>query len=309
MATNYQAAEAELSTLRDFLRWTTSRFEEARLFFGHGNNDAFNEATQLILHSLKLPVTELPEIFLDARLCSDEKQILLNLVRRRVEERIPVPYLTHEAWFAGLPFYVDERVLIPRSPFAELIDSQFAPWLQDADSIERILDMCTGSACIAIALAMAFEGAEVDAVDISEEALAVAQINKNKYQLGDELTLIRSDLWASLNSHRQYDLIISNPPYVGDIEMNGLPAEYHHEPVLALKADDNGLALVEQIIIGAAKFLTPEGLLFVEVGNSDLAVNERWPETHFLWLELENGGHGIFMLTQKQCAEFASVHS
>ncbi|MBN46663.1 MULTISPECIES: 50S ribosomal protein L3 N(5)-glutamine methyltransferase [unclassified Methylophaga] len=309
MTTNYQAAEAELSTLRDFLRWTTSRFEEARLFFGHGNNDAFNEATQLVLHSLKLPVTELPEIFLDARLCSDEKQILLNLVKRRVEERVPVPYLTHEAWFAGLPFYVDERVLIPRSPFAELIESQFSPWLLDVEGVERILDMCTGSACIAIALAMAFEGAEVDAVDISEEALAVAQINKNKHLLGDELTIIQSDLWSELERSRQYDLIVSNPPYVGDFEMASLPAEYHHEPVDALQAEDNGLALVEQIIIGAAKFLTPHGLLFVEVGNSDLAVDERWPETHFLWLELEQGGHGIFMLTHKQCVEFASVHS
>src|SRR5690606_13425372 len=188
------------------------------------------EATQLILHSLKLPVTELPELFLDARLCSAEKQALLQLVKRRIEQRVPVPYLTHEAWFAGLPFYVDERVLIPCSPFAELIDSQFAPWLQDAESVERILDMCTGSACIAIALAMAFEGAEVDAVDISEEALSVAQINKNKHQLGDELTLIKSDLWAKLNTQRQYDLIVSNPPYVGDIEMASLPAEYHHEP-------------------------------------------------------------------------------
>ena len=309
MATNYQAAEAELSTLRDFLRWTTSRFEEARLFFGHGNNDAFNEATQLILHSLKLPVTELPELFLDARLCSAEKQALLHLVKRRIEERVPVPYLTHEAWFAGLPFYVDERVLIPRSPFAELIDSQLAPWLQDADSVERILDMCTGSACIAIALAMTFEGAEVDAVDISDEALSVAQINKNKHLLGDELSLIKSDLWTELNQSCQYDLIISNPPYVGDLEMSSLPAEYHHEPVHALQADDNGLALVEQIIIGAATFLSPQGLLFVEVGNSDLAVDERWPETHFLWLDLEQGGHGIFMLTQAQCAEFAAAYS
>lgn len=309
MATDYQAAEAELITLRDFLRWTTSRFEEARLFFGHGNNDAFNEATQLILHSLKLPVTELPEIFLDARLCHGEKHYLLSLVKRRIEERVPVPYLTHEAWFAGLPFYVDERVLIPRSPFAELIDSQFSPWLQNASSVGRILDMCTGSACIAIALAMAFEGAEVDAVDISEDALSVAQINKNKHLLGDELTLIQSDLWAELNASRQYDLIISNPPYVGDSEMAMLPAEYHHEPDHALRANDNGLALVEQIIIGAAQFLTPQGLLFVEVGNSDLAVDERWPETHFLWLELELGGHGIFMLTQQQCIEFAATYS
>jgi ribosomal protein L3 glutamine methyltransferase len=181
--------------------------------------------------------------------------------------------------------------------------------LQNADSVERILDMCTGSACIAIALAMTFEDAEVDAVDISEEALKVAQINKNKHLLGDELKLIKSDLWTELNSSRQYDLIISNPPYVGDLEMASLPAEYHHEPVHALQADDNGLALVEQIIIGAAEFLTPQGLLFVEVGNSDLAVDERWPETHFLWLDMEQGGHGIFMLTQPQCAEFANNYS
>ena len=309
MATDYQAAEAELSTLRDFLRWTTSRFEEARLFFGHGNNDAFNEATQLILHSLKLPVTELPEIFLDARLCNDEKRALLKLVKRRIEERVPVPYLTHEAWFAGLPFYVDDRVLIPRSPFAELIDSQFAPWVQEPGSVERILDMCTGSACIAIALSMTFEDAEVDAVDISEAALNVAQINKNKHLIGDELKLIQSDLWAELSATRQYDLIISNPPYVGALEMASLPAEYHHEPVHALQAEDNGLALVEKIIIGAAQFLTSDGLLFVEVGNSDLAVNERWQETHFLWLDLEQGGHGIFMLTKTQCEEFAAAYS
>ncbi len=212
MAVDYQAAAAELLTLRDFLRWTTSRFHEAQLFYGHGNADAFNEATQLILHSLQLPVSELPEMFLDARLTDAEKTSLLNLIQQRIDKRIPVPYLTHEAWFAGLPFYVDERVLVPRSPFAELISEQFAPWLTAPEQVSRILDMCAGSACIAIALAYAFPDAAVDAVDISTEALAVAKINQQKHQLHEQLQLIESDLWAKLEPTRQYDLIVSNPP-------------------------------------------------------------------------------------------------
>lgn len=307
MATDYQAAAAQLSTLRDFLRWTTSRFHEAQLFYGHGNDDAFNDAIQLLLHSLQLPVTELPDMFLDARLTDAEKTRLLNLIQQRIDKRIPVPYLTHEAWFAGLPFYVDERVLIPRSPFAELIAEQFSPWLTTPEHVSRILDMCTGSACIAIALAYAFPDAAVDAVDISREALTVAKINQDKHQLHDQLQLIESDLWANLDPTQQYDLIVSNPPYVGDTEMATLPAEYHHEPASALRADDNGLALVERIIVGAADFLTPDGLLFVEVGNSDEAVAAAWPETEFMWLEFENGGHGVFMLTQPQCAAFADA--
>ena len=306
MAVDYQAAAAELLTLRDFLRWTTSRFHEAQLFYGHGNADAFNEATQLILHSLQLPVSELPEMFLDARLTDAEKTSLLNLIQQRIDKRIPVPSLTHEAWFAGLPFYVDERVLVPRSPFAELISEQCAPWLTAAEQVSRILDMCAGSACIAIALAYAFPDAAVDAVDISTEALAVAKINQQKHQLHEQLQLIESDLWAKLEPTRQYDLIVSNPPYVGDAEMATLPAEYRHEPASALRADDNGLALVERIIIGAAEFLTPDGLLFVEVGNSDQAVAMAWPETDFMWLAFENGGQGGFMLTQPQCAAFAA---
>lgn len=305
MAADYQAAAAELVTLRDFLRWTTSRFHEAQLFYGHGNNDAFNEATQLILHSLQLPVSELPDIFLDARLTAKEKSSLLDLIQQRIDKRIPVPYLTHEAWFAGLPFYVDERVLIPRSPFAELIANDFSPWLTAPEKVTRILDMCTGSACIAIALAYAFPDADVDAVDISNEALSVAKINQSKHLLQDRLQLIASDLWTNLDKHQQYDLIVSNPPYVGDTEMTTLPAEYHHEPPSALRADDNGLALVEQIIIGAAAFLTADGLLFVEVGNSDQTVATKWPTLDFMWLDFEQGGHGVFMLTQPQCAAFA----
>ncbi len=307
--TDYASVEAELQTLRDFLRWTTSRFLEAGLFYGHGNEDAFNEASQLILSSLNLPVNELPELFLDARLSSDEKDKLLCLIEKRIEQRIPLPYLTHEAWFAGLPFYVDERVLIPRSPFAELIDNQFQPWLESPDELGRILDLCTGSGCIAIALAMAFPDAAVDAVDISEDALAVADINIKKHQLEDQVQAIQSDCWQAIEPQQQYDLIVSNPPYVGAEEMAGLPAEYRHEPASALEAADNGLALVREILLKAADYLSDNGLLFVEVGNSDLAVDAAWPDMAFMWLDFESGGHGIFMLDKAQCLEFKQKYA
>lgn len=307
--TDYASVKAELQTLRDFLRWTTSRFLEAGLFYGHGNEDAFNEASQLLLSSVNLPVNELPELFLDARLTSDEKDKLLCLIEKRIEQRIPLPYLTHEAWFAGLPFYVDERVLIPRSPFAELIDNQFQPWLESPDELDRILDLCTGSGCIAIALAMAFPEATVDAVDISEDALAVADINIKKHELQDQVRAIQSDCWQAIEPQQQYDLIVSNPPYVGAEEMAGLPAEYRHEPASALEAADNGLALVREILLNAADYLSDNGLLFVEVGNSDLAVDAAWPDMAFIWLEFESGGHGIFMLDKAQCIEFRQKYA
>ncbi len=294
----------ELNTLRDVLRWTTSQFNAAELFYGHGNADAFNDALQLILHSLHLPANEFPELFADARLTLAEKQGIATLVERRITARVPVPYLTHEAWFAGMPFYVDERVLIPRSPFAELIQDQFMPWLTDPDSVMNILDLCTGGGCIAIACAEAFPEAHVDAIDISTDALTVANINIKKHDLMDQVHTIQSDLWSAL-SHQKYDLIISNPPYVGADEMVSLPPEYRHEPISALEADDNGLALVEQILLHAAEFLTPEGLLFVEVGNSDFAVMEKWPDIEFLWPDFEEGGHGVFLLSHDQCVAFA----
>lgn len=300
---DYTSAQSELKTLRDFLRWTTSRFNEAGLFYGHGNDDAFNEASQLILSSLKLPVHELPEMFLDAQLSNAEKQSLIELIKKRIEQRIPLPYLTNQAWFAGLPFFVDERVLIPRSPFAELIETQFEPWLTNPDRVHAILDLCTGSGCIAIALALAFD-ADVDAVDISADALTVAEMNIKMHNLEDQVTAIQSDCWQALEPQQQYDLIISNPPYVGAEEMATLPEEYRHEPASALEAADNGLALVEEILLKAADYLSDDGLLFVEVGNSDLAVDEAWPDISFLWLDFEHGGHGIFMLTKAQCVEF-----
>lgn len=305
---DYLAVQSELNTFRDFLRWSTSRFNEAGLFFGHGNEDAFNEASQLLLSSLHLPVDTLPDVFLDARLTQDEKRTLLIAIEKRIENRIPLPYLTNEAWFAGLPFFVDERVLIPRSPFAELIETQFQPWVAAPDSITRIIDMCTGSGCIAIALAMAFEQAEVTASDISSDALDVARVNRQKYGLEDQLTLLESDIWQKISTDEKYDLIISNPPYVGAEEMASLPEEYRHEPNSALEADDNGLALVTKILSGAVDHLTENGLIFIEVGNTDLAVDDKWPEIAFTWLELENGGHGIFMLDKDQCELFKQLY-
>lgn len=299
-----QSVTEELQSLRDMLRWGTSQLNAADLFYGHGNADAFNDALQLILHSLHLPATEFPDLFADARLTHDEKTTIVRLIKQRINDRIPVPYLTNEAWFAGLPFFVDERVLIPRSPFAELIDDQFIPWVTDPDSISSILDMCTGSACIAIACANAFPDAQVDAIDISQDAIDVANININKHQLKNQVQAMRSDLWTELKDQK-YDIIISNPPYVGADEMATLPQEYRHEPESALEADDNGLALVEQIILKAPEFLTSQGLLFVEVGNSDLAVMDKWPHMPFMWLEFEHGGHGVFMLTREQCLKFS----
>lgn len=297
----------ELHTLRDVLRWTTSQFNAAELFYGHGNADAFNDALQLILHSLHLPAIEFPELFADAKLTDAEKQAIATLVERRITDRIPVPYLTHEAWFAGMPFYVDERVLIPRSPFAELIQDQFMPWLTDTDSATSILDLCTGGGCIAIACAQAFPDADIDAIEISADALIVANINIKKHNLVDRVHLIQSDLWSALTDQK-YDLILSNPPYVGADEMANLPPEYRHEPSSALEANDNGLALVEQILLHAAEFLNPEGLLFVEVGNSDLAVIEKWPDIEFLWLDFQEGGHGVFLLDHDQCVAFAECY-
>ncbi len=293
----------ELHTLRDVLRWATSQFNASELFYGHGNADSFNDALQLILHSLHLPSTEFPELFADARLTTAEKQAIAELIERRISDRVPVPYLTHEAWFAGIPFYVDERVLIPRSPFAELIANQFSPWIVEPDNVTHILDLCTGGGCIAIACANAFPTAQVDAIDISYDALDVANINIEKFQLEGQVQAIQSDLWSSLDK-QTYDLIVSNPPYVGADEMATLPAEYRHEPASALEADDNGLALVEEILLHAADFLSPQGLLFVEVGNSDYAVMEKWPDIEFLWLDFELGGHGVFLLDRAQCIEF-----
>ncbi len=292
---------AELLTLRDFLRWTVSRFNEAGLYFGHGTENAWDEATALILHVLHLPHDINPAV-LDARLTSSERETLYKLIQRRLHERIPLPYLTNEAHFAGLSFYIDERVLIPRSPIAELIQHEFQPWIEP-DAIHSILDLCTGSGCIAIAIAKTFPDANIDATDISADALAVAKINVLRHEVEDQVTLFQADLFSSL-PEKKYDLIISNPPYVDEDDMASLPEEYLHEPNLGLKAGKYGLDVVLRILREAATYLNPHGILIVEVGNSDYALAETFPDVPFTWLEFQRGGGGVFLLTREQLNEY-----
>jgi ribosomal protein L3 glutamine methyltransferase len=286
-----------LETLTDFVRWAASRFAAAGLHFGHGTDNAVDEALVLVRHALHLG-HDLPPEFYAARLTGAEKRAVLDLIERRIEERMPAPYLTGEAWFAGLPFTVDRRVLIPRSPFAELIEGGFAPWLE-AGQVERVLDLCTGSGCMAIACAFAFPAALVDAVELSGEALEVARSNVARHGAGDQVTTLQGDLWAPV-AGCQYDLVVSNPPYVSDAELAMLPPEYAHEPELGLRSGADGLDVIRRILSGARAHLRPGGILVVEVGNSADAVAAAWPELPFTWLEFSRGGGGVFLLTAEE---------
>ena len=290
----------ELHTLTDFIRWGASRFNEAGLHYGHGTDNAVDDALTLVLHALHLQHGLAPELF-SARLTRDEKQRVLELLSQRYEKCIPVPYLTNEARFAGLSFYVDERVLVPRSPIAELIEQQFEPWV-DPDNVGHVLDMCTGSACIAIACALAFPDAQVDAVDISTDALAVAQKNIEQHGMDGLLNLYKSNLFADLPAQR-YDIIVSNPPYVSAEEMTSLPEEFTHEPELGLVSGADGLDACIEILAEASNRLNDDGILVVEVGNSAGALVDRFPEVPFLWLDFERGGEGVFLLTAEQVRE------
>ncbi|GAP74899.1 MULTISPECIES: 50S ribosomal protein L3 N(5)-glutamine methyltransferase [Pseudoalteromonas] len=289
-------AEHTLETINDWLRWATSQFSGHGLFFGHGTDNAWDEAVALVLPALHLPM-DAPNTLLSSRLTTAEKLHLSVLIAKRINERTPVAYLTNQAYFAGMPFYVDERVLVPRSPFAELISQQFSPWVQEPENVMRILDMCTGSGCIAIALAQAFENALVDAVDISPDALAVADINIQDYQLQDRVLPILSDVFSGVGQEK-YDLIIANPPYVDAEDMGDLPQEFHHEPELGLASGEDGLDVTRQLLANAAQHLTDNGLLFVEVGNSMVHMEALYPEVPFTWLEFEQGGLGVFMISK-----------
>lgn len=290
----FERAEHELQTLRDVLRFAISRLNEAGVFFGHGCDNAWDEAVFLLLRSLHLPIDRL-EPFLDARLTSDELTAVLRILERRIVEKLPAAYLTNEAWLAGYRFYVDERVIVPRSFIAELLREQLLPWIDDPERIGTILDLCTGSACLAIIAAHAFPAAAVDAVDISSDALAVARRNVTDYGLDDRIHLIESDLFSGLGK-RCYDLIIANPPYVDAAAMAVLPDEYRHEPVQALASGQDGLDLTRAILRTARRHLRAHGLLVVEIGHNRDALEAAFPKTCFTWLDTTAGDQYVFLL-------------
>ncbi|MDP5254755.1 MULTISPECIES: 50S ribosomal protein L3 N(5)-glutamine methyltransferase [unclassified Vibrio] len=300
-----EEAVNELHTLQDVIRWTVSRFNAAQLFYGHGTDNAWDEAVQLVLPSLYLPL-DVPPHVLSSRLTSSERLRVIERVVKRINDKTPTAYLTNQAWFCGLEFYVDENVLIPRSPIGELIQNQFQPWLTKEP--ERILDLCTGSGCIAIACAYAYPEAEVDAVDISAPALEVAERNIQDHGLEQQVFPLRSDLLSGL-SGAQYDIIVTNPPYVDQEDMDSLPAEFRHEPELGLAAGSDGLKLVRRILANAPNHLTEDGILICEVGNSMVHMMEQYPGIPFTWIEFEQGGHGVFMLTRQQLLECADQFS
>ncbi|WP_180174513.1 50S ribosomal protein L3 N(5)-glutamine methyltransferase [Acinetobacter sp. YH01022] len=318
-----QEAAENLSTIRDFIRFGVSALRQYDAHLGQGTEDFFAESSALVLQTLALDWNANPEI-LDAKLLPSEKAEFISLLERRINEKVPTSYLLNLAYFCGKPFYVDERVLIPRSPIAELINQRFAPYCLDEhgqmrealnnlpendhpQTPRRILDMCTGSGCIAIALAYAFPESEVDATDISREALEVASINAEHHNMQYQVALMESDLFAKIPAENQYDLIVSNPPYVDAEDMADLPAEFLHEPELALAAGQDGLDLVRKMLAQAADYLTEDGLIVIEVGNSEWAMKQNFNTVDFHWLTFQNGGSGIFALTAEQCRKYRDL--
>lgn len=291
-------AQSQLHTLRDLLRFAVSQFNKAGLYFGHGSANAYDEAAYLILKTLYLPLDRL-ESFLDARITDAECKQVLEIIERRVKDRIPAAYLTHEAWLGDFSFYVDERVIIPRSFIAELLQTQLSPWIADPDHVTAALDLCTGSGCLAILLAHAFDNANIDAADISPHALAVAQKNVQDYGLEHRIDLIESNLFSALQ-RRRYDLIISNPPYVNAESMQQLPQEYRHEPENALASGDDGLDATRIILQQAARHLTDDGILVVEIGHNRDALEQAFPQLTFTWLETSAGDEFVFMLQREE---------
>ena len=295
----------QLQTIGDFIRYATTQFNKADLYFGHGNDNAWDEAITLVMYVLALP-SELTEHTLNCRLTDDEKQQILSVVELRISEELPAAYITQQASFAGLPFYVDERVLVPRSPIAEYIEKRFAPFITENKPVARILDLCTGSGCIAIACAYYFPEAEVDALDLSTDALDVTQINIENHGLSAQVIPIQSDVFSGIGG-QSYDLIVTNPPYVDQEDVDSLPTEYTHEPAMGLGSGSDGLDITREILSQAHQFLNDGGILVCEVGNSQIHLEAEFPEVPFNWLSFERGGHGVFMLTKAQLVEFSEL--
>lgn len=284
-------------TVEQLIQQGAQAFEHAELWFGHGSDNALDEAAELVFFGAGLRHEDAEQAYA-REVDAPARQRIEQLFERRIRERVPAAYLTHRMWFVGHEFFVDERVLVPRSPIAELIEARFEPWI-DADRVRRVLDIGTGSGCIAIASALAFPEARVDAADISPDALAVTQINIERHSVGERVRAVRSDVFSGLTDER-YDVIVSNPPYVGDEELAALPVEYSREPNLGLHGGRDGLDIVRRILREARQHLTAGGVLIVEVGNSEDALVEAYPEAPFIWLEFERGGGGVFVLTAEQ---------
>jgi len=286
-----------LSTLGDCVEYAEQRFIDADLYFGHGSFDAFDEAVYLVLHTLKLPLDELDSVW-PRSVSPAERDAVTHIIHRRVNERIPAAYLTHEAWLGPQRFYVDERVIVPRSFIAELLRDELAPWVDDAEDVTSVLDLCTGSGCLAILAALTFPNATIDAVDLSTDALLVAKINIADYALANRITLAHSDLFSSLTG-RRYNLILTNPPYVTAASMSALPDEYRREPDMALASGEDGLDHVRAILRDAPAHLTEGGLLVVEVGFNRDGVEVAFPQLAMTWLETSAGDGVVFLLTRE----------
>ena len=295
---HHQDLSEQLYTVVDFIRYGASEFNRADLYFGHGTDNAWDEAITLIMFALELP-EPLAEHILSCRLTLNEKLHCLALIEQRIQEKVPVAYITQQASFAGLPFYVDQRVLVPRSPIAEWIEKRFYPLIESETPVARILDLCTGSGCIAIACAHYFPEAEIDALDLSVDAINVAQLNIENHGLTEQVIPIQSDLFTSVPGQK-YDLIVTNPPYVDQEDVDGLPDEYLHEPEMGLGSGPDGLDITRVILAQAANHLSEQGILVCEVGNSQVHLESVYPEVDFQWLTFERGGHGVFSLTKAQ---------
>ena len=289
------------NTPRALIQWGADRFDQAGLVFGHGTDNALDEAAALVLHTLQIGYDQ-PDALLDQPISSVDRQRIVQLLEQRISSRKPAAYLLKEAWFAGMPFYVDERVLVPRSPIAELIEARFAPWI-DPEQVGRVLDMCTGSGCIGLACAQAFPDATVDLSDLSKDALDVAQINIKRHQLMARVNAIQSDIFTALRG-QLYDIIVANPPYIPEAEMQQLSAEFGHEPSLGLQAGADGLDIIVQILKQAAGHLADNGILVAEVGYTQDCLLARYPEVPFMWFDFEYGGTGVFMLDKAQLDEY-----